>query len=90
MTAGDDWIKRNGIFVVRDVDYTHVYPYGTDSPYGSTPNSFLHVNGLPNSVRYIHMIDEDGWHAFDWWSGRLYGLLLGLTNPGYTIFNHIY
>lgn len=37
MTAGDDWIKRNGIFVVRDVDHTHVYPYGTDSPYGSTP-----------------------------------------------------
>ena len=76
--------------MVRDVDQTHVYPYGTERSYVITPNSFLHVNGLPNSQRYVNTIQENGSQAFDWWSEKLYGLLLGLTNPEYTIFNHIY
>lgn len=90
ITEGDIWRKRSGIFVVRDVDQTHVYPYGTEYPYAITPNSFLHVNGLPNSQRYVNTIQENGSQAFDWWSERLYGLLLGLINLKYIIFNQIY
>lgn len=90
ITEGDIWTKRYGIFVVRDVDQTHVYPYGTERSYVITPNSFLHVNGLPNSQRYVNTIQENGSQAFNWWSERMYGLLLGLTNLRYTIFSHIY
>ena len=33
ITEGDIWRKRSGIFVVRGVDHTHVFPYGTEYPY---------------------------------------------------------
>ena len=89
MTQGDIWAKRSAIFVVRHVDQTHVYPYGTEHLYVNTPNSFLHVNGLPNSQRYVNMIQENGSQSFDWWIERLYGLLLGLTNLEYIIFSQI-
>lgn len=73
ITEEDIWTKRYGIFVVRDVDQTHVYPYGTERSYVITPNSFLHVNGLPNSQRYVNTIQENGSQAFNWWSERMYG-----------------
>lgn len=90
ITHGDFWSKRHAIFAVRNVEYNQVYSYGTEYLYVNTPNPFRHVNGLGNSQRYIHTIQEDGSHAFNWWSERTYGLLLALIILNHIIYKLIY